>query len=237
MGEQPAWDPEWWIAEVENDPAYQEDVVPLLLRTLMPRAGLRYLDMGCGEGQVMRAVTQASAEVVGCDLSHELLERAHLAGPVVRSRLPSLAWAANRSFDGAYAVLVVEHIGELGAMFAETARAVRPGGVLAVVSNHPAFTAPGAGPLIDVEDGEVTWRWGPYLQDALNVEPGGRVNIHVYHRPLSRILSAAADAGWSLLRIEEVGIGSAAAERDPVLARQANIPRLIGICWENQRLS
>ncbi|MEE9184253.1 MAG: hypothetical protein V3U39_07200, partial [Acidimicrobiia bacterium] len=65
MAEQPDWDPEWWSAEITNDPAYREEVLPLLLRVLSPIEGHRYLDMGCGEGQGMRAVREAGGTVVG----------------------------------------------------------------------------------------------------------------------------------------------------------------------------
>ena len=235
MAEQSNWDPEWWSAEIGTDPAYREEVLPLLLRTLKPRPGSRYLDMGCGEGQGMRAVREAGGEVAGCDLSPELLQQALGSGPVVRARLPSLGWLTADALDGAYAVLVLEHIADIEALFAESARVVRSGGTLVVVANHPAFTAPGAGPLIDPEDGEVTWRWGPYLQEGLSLEPGGQVNIKVHHRPLGLILTSAAGAGWALARLEELGVGAAAAERDPMLGRKAHIPRLVGICWENQR--
>lgn len=235
--EEPAWDPEWWCREIANDPAYQEEVLPLLLRALQPNAGRRYLDMGCGEGQGMRAVQSAGGEVVGCDLSLGLLQQARAAAPVVQSKLPSLQWLRSGTFDGAYAVLVLEHISDIELLFAEAARVVRADGKLAVVANHPAFTAPGAGPLIDPADGEVTWRWGPYLRPGTIVEPGGRVNIHVHHRPLGQILTAAAAAGWYLRSLEEAGVGPAAADRDPLLARQAHIPRLVGIWWENLGLS
>jgi len=231
------WDPEWWGAEIINDPAYREEVLPLLLRVLSPIEGYRYLDMGCGEGQGMRAVGEAGGAVVGCDLSPELLGQALASAPVVRARLPSLGWLATGRLDGAYAVLVLEHIADVESLFDQAARVVRAGGVLAVVANHPAFTAPGAGPLIDPTDGEVSWRWGPYLQEGMSVEPGGRVNIRVYHRPLGQILTSAARAGWSLAGLEEAGVGAAAAGRDPVLGRQANIPRLVGIWWENRRPS
>ena len=234
MAEQPSWDSEWWSTEITNDPAYREEVLPLLLRVLSPIKGHRYLDMGCGEGQGMRAVREVGAEVVGCDLSLELLTQALGSAPVVQARLPLLTWLGRGRLDGAYAVLVLEHISDIGLLFTEAARVVRAGGVLGVVANHPAFTAPGAGPLIDPDDGEVTWRWGPYLREGLSVEPGGRVNIPVHHRPLGQILTTAAQAGWSLAGLEEVGVGSAAAARDPILERQANIPRLVGIWWENR---
>ena len=237
MAEQPDWDPDWWCREIANDPAYGEEVVPLLLRSLQPRAGRLYLDVGCGEGQVMRAVEAAGGKTVGCDLSYELLQQAGESSRVVRAALPSLSWLASATFDGVYAVLVLEHLADVGALFEEASRVVRFGGALAVVANHPAFTAPGAGPLIDPGDGEVSWRWGPYLREGMSVEPGGKVNVHVHHRPLGHILTAAAAAGWGLVALEEVGVGPAAASRDPILARQVHIPRLMGISWENRRPS
>ncbi|MGI9611144.1 MAG: SAM-dependent methyltransferase, partial [Acidimicrobiia bacterium] len=62
-----AWDADWWISEVATDPAFREDVLPLLIEMLEPRPGHAYLDLGCGEGQGMRAVTEAGAAAIGCD--------------------------------------------------------------------------------------------------------------------------------------------------------------------------
>jgi hypothetical protein len=44
----------WWLDEIATDPAYEEVVTPLLLDVLEPQAGKLYLDLGCGEGRVMR---------------------------------------------------------------------------------------------------------------------------------------------------------------------------------------
>jgi len=132
-------------------------------------------------------------------------------------------------------VLVFEHIEDYQRLLVEAARVVAGRGKLVVVANHPAFTAPGAGPLIDPGDGEVTWRWGAYLAEGTSFEPAGSFNLMMYHRPLGVFLTAAAAAGWALERIEERGPGAAAADRDPLLAAQRNIPRLIGLRFRNTR--
>jgi SAM-dependent methyltransferase len=222
---------EWWVAEVRSDPAYCDEVIPLALELLAPEPDAGYLDLGCGEGQMMRAVAAAGAGAIGCDVSPELAGRAAAAGPVVVGRLPELDWVKEGSLDGAYAVLVLEHLDAVEALFAAVARAVRPGGVLAVVCNHPAFTAPGSGPVLDPDDGEVLWRWGPYLEPGSSTEPAGPGAVVFHHRPTGDLLTAASDAGWSLQRMVERGVGEERAAADPLLGAQRHIPRLLGLRW------
>lgn len=227
------WDAAWWLAEVADDPSFAEEVLPLLIDVLAPEPEHLYLDLGCGEGQGMRTIAAAGARAVGCDLDQTLLGHARSAGPVVRGRLPGLEWLATAAVDGAYAVLVLEHLEEIARLWEETARVVRPGGVMAVVANHPVFTAPGAGPLIDPTDGEVTWRWGRYLEPGVSVEPAGSFNLAMHHRSLGTLLSGAAAAGWRVERLIERGPGEAASARDPLLAAQRHIPRLVGVRLQN----
>ena len=211
-------------------------MLPLLLEALAPEPGRRYLDLGCGEGQGMRAIAAADAWVAGCDLSIDLLAHAAPA-PVVRGRLPDLRWLRPGAVDGAYSVLVLEHLPDLDAFFSGVATALASGDVLAVVMNHPAFTAPGAGPFVDPQDGEVLWRWGTYLTVGTTAEPAGERTMTFHHRPLGDVLTSAAAAGWSLERLIERGVGREAQRRDPLLARQRNVPRLLAARWVRESAS
>lgn len=222
---------EWWSAEVERDPAYREEVLPLLEELLEPQAGELYLDLGCGEGQAMRLVASRGGRSIGCDLNPGLLARAKGSGPLVRCRLPHLAWLRPGWLDGAFCVLVLEHLDEVEAFFRQTASVVSAGGRLVVISNHPAYTAPGSGPVVDPDDGEVLWRWGPYLKGDSTTEPAGGGKVTIFHRPLGTLLTSAARAGWRLERLEERGVGEAAVRRDSLLLRQRFIPRLLGVRW------
>ncbi len=214
------WDGEaatWWAAEVETDPAYGRDVDPLL-RELMPVPAGRLLDLGCGTGRLL------TAGAVGVDASVDLLQLA--AGNVVAADIKSLPFDA-ASFDTAYAVLVLEHLEDPASVFGEVGRVVKPGGRFVMVLNHPIFTAPGSGPLLDT-DGEVLWRVGAYLRQGHSDEPAGPSSIRFHHRPLGSLMTVAAETGWLLERLEERPAGDAA---DSLLAVQGNVPRLLGVRW------
>ncbi len=206
----------WWLAEIAADPAYEEVVTPLLLDLLAPEPDHLYLDLGCGEGRVMRRVATRGAQVAGVDLNLQLARR---AGAAVAD-MTALPFGGD-AFDGVYAVLVIEHVADHRRLFTEAARVVRPGGVMALVSNHPAWTAPGSTPISDGE--ETLWRPGCYFTEGATHIPAGETTITFYHRSMGGLLTAAAEAGWSLVRMVEVPHHQ--------LDDQEGIPRLLGVRW------
>jgi ubiquinone/menaquinone biosynthesis C-methylase UbiE len=213
---------EWWLSEVESDGAYETVVTPLLLGTLRPEPGLTLLDLGSGEGRVMRAVVASGARAHGVDINPDLAHRSVGYGPTMVGRLPDLGFIRDSSYDGAYCVLVLEHIADHARLFSETARVVRPGGVLALVMNHPNWTAPGSTPISDL-DGEVLWRPGAYFSAGVTEERAGAGRVVFHHRTMADLLNAASSAGWSLEEMAE------APHHD--LADQAGLPRLLACRW------
>ena len=220
----------WWLEELAGDPAYKEEVEPLLLSLLQPEADQLYLDLGCGEGRLMQAVKAAGSRVVGCDISLRLLSKAIRYGPVVRCALPSLKWAKASSVDGAFVGLVLEHLRDEKTFFSSVANVVRPAGVLAVVINHPIWTAPDSSPIEDT-GGEILWRPGTYFGRGFSKEPAGDDEVMFYHRTMADLVSRASSAGWDLQRMEERGISPAQVKRFPDLEGQEHIPRVLGIRW------
>lgn len=211
---------DWWLVEV-RDTAYEQLVTPLLMELLIGVGNEGVVaDLGSGDGRVMPVVGESlDAQVVGVELVEELAF--HAKAPVVVSRLPVVPFRTGSLF-GAYAVLVLDHLEDHEAFFNETARVVRPGGFLAVVSNHAIWTAPGSTPIVD-SDGEILWRPGHYFDRGLSVEPADGGEVAFFHRSISDLLTAAADAGWCLARMVEKQ--SHLAEMDP------GIPRLVGFRW------
>ncbi len=222
------WDPiaQWWRDEVADDPIYRSDVHPLYRRLTHGLDGV-VADLGCGDGQGM---TMTGPGTIGVDLSHELLVRARDVGPCVRTRLPDLACFRDDVFDHAASVYLVDLIEDERSFFAETARVVAPGGCLVVVMNHPAYTAPGSAPILDV-DGEVLWRWGHYRSRGASAEPAGDHSVVFYHRPLDALLNAASGADWALEQIVEQPLSPEAIAAVPGYEGQDAIPRLLGIRW------
>ena len=217
---------DWWVEEAGTDPAYPFDVHPLLNELVDGIEG-RVLDLGCGEGQGMAEV---GGDVIGIDLSESLAARASARGSVIVAELPDLSFLREGSVDGAFSVYLVDLIEDDATFFRSCARAIRPGGHLVVVMNHPAYTAPGAAPLMDA-DGEVLWRWGAYFEKGSALEHVGPRDVRFFHRPIGALLSNAADAGWSLERLVERGLSEDIVRRVPGYEGQEGIPRLIGIRW------
>jgi SAM-dependent methyltransferase len=98
-------------------------------------SGCRVLDLGCGTGELARALTAAGLQVTGCDISPSMLVQAHrddgrCAGWVQLEpdwrRLPF----ASAGFDVVVAASVLEYVGDPAVVLRECVRVLRPGGVV-----------------------------------------------------------------------------------------------------------
>ena len=222
---------DWWLAEAD-DPAYGEEVVPLFLEVFRTVPGRVLLDLGCGDGRIQGLVTARGAMAIGVDINLDLAGIAARNHPVFLHRLPDLACVRDAAVDGAYVVLALEHFEDSQRFFAETARVTRQGGSLAAVINHPVYTAPQSGPVLDPIDGELFWRFGDYLNPGRTRDPAGDRSVEFIHRPIGTLLTQAATAGWSLEEVLEQGVGSRAASRDSILAKHRDIPHLMALRWQ-----
>jgi SAM-dependent methyltransferase len=209
---------EVWLSELRSDPAYESVVTPLLVEVLAPEAGERYLDLGCGDGRVMRTLIERGAIAHGLDINVNLARR---AGSAFVARLPAIP-VRDDAYDGVYSVLSIEHVADHALVFTESARVTRSGGVMALVMNHPYWTAPGSTPITDT-DGEVLWRPGDYFGDGTSSIPLGQADIVFHHRSMARLLNAAAAAGWRLEHMIE--------HSHHEIDEQSGIPRLLGCRW------
>ena len=107
--------------------------------------GSRALDVATGTGDLAVALRAAGAEVVGCDFSEEMLERARQKDPSVH-----FEWAdalalpyEDDSFDAATVGFGARNFSDLSRGLSEMARVVRPGGRVVVLE----ITTPRKPPL------------------------------------------------------------------------------------------
>jgi demethylmenaquinone methyltransferase / 2-methoxy-6-polyprenyl-1,4-benzoquinol methylase len=107
--------------------------------------GSRALDVATGTGDLAVALREAGADVVGCDFSEEMLERARRKDPSVR-----FEWAdalalpyEDDSFDAATVGFGARNFSDLSRGLSEMARVVRPGGRVVVLE----ITTPRKPPL------------------------------------------------------------------------------------------
>jgi demethylmenaquinone methyltransferase/2-methoxy-6-polyprenyl-1,4-benzoquinol methylase len=87
-------------------------------------------DLACGTGDLCRELQRHGYRAVGFDFSLGMLSRARTQAPLAQAdilRLPLVDGAV----DGATCGFAMRNVVELGSLFAETARVVRPGGRVA----------------------------------------------------------------------------------------------------------
>jgi len=98
----------------------------------------RVLEVGVGTGIMAAAFGRLGRSVVGIDISHEMLSRAHerLGSRVARGDAHALP-VPGGSVDAAYLVWVLHLVADPADVVAECARVLRRGGRLLVVAGHP----------------------------------------------------------------------------------------------------
>jgi ubiquinone/menaquinone biosynthesis C-methylase UbiE len=128
-------------------------VAPTFLQWLEPRAGARWLDVGCGTGVLAHAVLELAspASVVGIDPQPEQIAHAS-CGPAAGRAAFQVADAirlpfADASFDIAAAGLTLNFIPERSQAMAEMRRVTRPGGSVAAYVWEFAEELSPSGPL------------------------------------------------------------------------------------------
>jgi len=124
---------------------YQAVVIPGALKLLDVKRGDRVLDLGCGQGVFCRAMAQKGAEVTGVDASPTLIQKAktYPVRPPIRYLARDAAHLGDLGeFDALSAILCVQNMEKLDEVTAAAARALKPGGRMLWVMNHPAFRIP-----------------------------------------------------------------------------------------------
>jgi malonyl-CoA O-methyltransferase len=191
-----------------------------IVQGVMPRVhARRLLDVGCGTGRRLDAVAEGSALSVGVDLVPEMLEAGsprrsglRIAGDV--RALP----VRSDSFDLVWCRLVLGHVRDLDAAYAELGRVSRPGADLIVSDFHVAAVAAGHTRTFRDASGQV------------------REVEHHPHTPGAHE-STARSSGWNMARMIEAPAG--AEERDyyeragrlAQLESEADLPLVLVMCF------
>lgn len=156
----------WDVRFPDDGPAYEAAVASLGLRP-----GSAVLDAGCGTGRALpclRAAVGPGGAVLGADLTREMLDAAARAGRGERALLLQADIArlpvASGALDAVFAAGLIAHLPHPQENLRELARAVRPGGLLALF--HPigrAALAAHQGRQLSEDDLRARPRLGPLL--------------------------------------------------------------------------
>lgn len=206
----------WYGKHVDKEDTVQDAVVlPGAERLLSPAPGKRYLDIACGEGAFTRLIARKpGVKVAGFDASPSLIERAKKRAPQGADYAVADArtFAANYpavSFDGASCLLAIQNIDEIGPVFADAAKVLKPGAKFVIVMNHPSFRQLRQSGWGWDENRKLQYRRVDKYLGAYDVpvqaHPGSAPDVvtHSFHRPLQAYVKALASNGFSIVDLEE----------------------------------
>ena len=132
-----------WSRRYDDDHNATRDLDARVVRqSPLHLAGARVLELGCGTGKNSEWLATQSRELVALDFSPGMLDVARRRVRAAHVRFVehdiTRPWPVDpASFDVVLGNLVLEHVRDLLPIYAEAARALRPGGQLFFCELHP----------------------------------------------------------------------------------------------------
>ncbi|CAA9891247.1 bifunctional 3-demethylubiquinone-9 3-methyltransferase and 2-octaprenyl-6-hydroxy phenol methylase [Candidatus Methylobacter favarea] len=128
----------WWDRQGEFKSLH--DINPLRIKFIQSYAdvsGKRIVDVGCGGGILTEGLAKLGAEVLGIDMSEDLIDIAYLHGlesgvnaHYEKISAEALAERQPGSFDHVACMEMLEHVPNPGSIIAACAKLVKPGGMV-----------------------------------------------------------------------------------------------------------
>lgn len=204
----------------ESPDSYQKHVIlPNILRMVAPEASDKILDLGCGSGFFSSALAEAGAEVLGADISPELIEIARKKNKSDRLKFEVSSaekFSSNpETFNKAIIVLAIQNIEDVKKTLENCFKALKSGGKLFIVMNHPAFRIPKASSwAFDEAQRKQYRRIDAYLSESkekIDMNPGSQGGADAknkkftisFHRSLQYYFKLFHNTGFSVKRLEE----------------------------------
>jgi len=204
---------------------------PALVRLLPRVTGADVLDIGCGDGTLVRFLAdQGARHVLGIDPSHRMLAIAasHGSSGVSYCRASAESFAlAPGSVDLVVSSLALHYVADYQGLVRRVAQWLRPGGHLIYSVEHPICTA--SNPMTSWHEchGDRHWPVDDYADEAPRVQSwlGGQVTKH--HRRITTLISAILASGLTLSAIDEPYPDHDSLARRPDLADHHRRPPLL----------
>ena len=178
-----------WSSMYDSNSNLTRDLDGQIVReTLAGRKFEHILEIGCGTGKNTAFLAEIGRSVHALDFSAGMIEkaRAKVRADHVRFETADLTkrWNCEAGkYDLIVCCLVLEHIQDLGHVFAEAARVLAPGGIFLIHELHP---------------------FKQYLGTQARFERAGKtIEVTAFTHHISEFMNAASDNSLKFIRLNE----------------------------------
>lgn len=181
-----------WNRRLNSDPVLFEMLGKVRHRSV--------LDAGCGTGYLSRKLARAGADVIGVDLSAEMIRLARHSAPELDFRIDdcsTLSTIEEGSMDAIVSNYVLMDTPNLQDAVDSMFRVLRPKGIAVLVFSHPCFPQ-SRGTVHPDESISYHWTHSYYEQSQQQDKPWShfKTDFLWYHRPLQDYWSAFRSSGF-----------------------------------------
>jgi ubiquinone/menaquinone biosynthesis C-methylase UbiE len=211
---------EWWDEKLadEGDLWHRALIDPPLLQLVGAVAGLRLLDLACGNGYLSRRFARQGASVTGVDANAPIIERARrreAREPLGITYQVGDAAHLDQLDDGEFDLVICNmalmDIEDAAGAIGEAGRVLRREGRFVASLSHPCFDKVNTSGWAIEQIYPVTtiWRKMSHYREVTVDElpwlqiPDQVVHTRAYHRPLSWYFRAFRAAGLAVTALEE----------------------------------
>ena len=170
---------------------------------LVPPAGRRTLDLGCGEGRIGRMLAERGHSVVGVDASPAMVRAASESIETVLADAADLPFT-DSAFDLVVAFMSLMDMDDAQGAVRETARVLETGGRFCLAIVHPLS---GTGEFATrADDCPFVFR-RPYFEvereEVIVERDGYRIRLANVHRTIDAYAQSLASAGFAIEALRE----------------------------------
>lgn len=202
----------WYDTVVRSAPLAGDFVLSHLFSLLGDISDQRICDLACGQGRISRALRQTGAEVIGVDISTQLIaiaQRDEDAEPLGVTYLvddaTTLTKLPDAAFDGVVCNLALMDIPDLTATYQTVWRILRPTGWFVFSITHPCFQSPHA-LWHTASNGTISRELFSYFVEGFwrsDNPQGVRGQVGAHHRTLSTYLTTLVQSHFVLEHLSE----------------------------------
>lgn len=202
------------LVGVEGHYYHQQLIIPTVVKMLGLKANDCLLDLGCGQGILARAIRQ-EVKYLGLDISGSLIEQAKKLNQNPQHEFKVLDVAlSSEVFQSIYShaaiILALQNMRNPEKVIANVALALKKGGKLLIVLNHPCFRIPRQTGWDVDQSNKQQKRWINRYMSPMEIpiltHPSNRLSTKTwsFHFPLSSYVNWLSQYGLCVTEMKEL---------------------------------